>query len=360
MNVEGIAKLTGNADITVVEAMAQIDKNARGILFIVDDKRKLVGSLTDGDIRRWIIRTGNINAKVRDVMNPNPKYLFESTQAEGFGFMKENSINAVPIVNVEIELIDIVTLDERDFDKEDGEDTHLADVPVVIMAGGEGTRLRPYTKVLPKPLIPIIDTPILERIINRFTTYGVRKLYLTVNYKKELIKAYFAELKGDYELEYIEEDKPLGTAGSIGLMNKKPDVPIIVSNCDSLILTDYAELYRYHKDSGNVITMVSSLKNITIPYGVLETGENGRVDTIKEKPKLSYLINTGMYVINPEVIDMIPKDELFHMTDLVNKILEKGGRIGTFPISEDSFLDMGEMEEMRRMENRIEAFEAKN
>ena len=152
----------------------------------------------------------------------------------------------------------------------------------------------------------------------------------------------------------MEEDKPLGTAGSLRLIKKNFDRPIFVTNCDILIHADYANLYEYHQKSGNVMTIVTALKNIVVPYGVLKSREQGIVTSMEEKPKLSYFVNTGMYILNPEVIEMIPPNGMFHMTDLADDLLKKGSQVGMYPISEDSFLDMGEFEEMKRMEEKLE------
>ena len=229
----------------------------------------------------------------------------------------------------------------------------LSEVPVIIMAGGKGTRLYPYTKVLPKPLIPIGDIPIMERIINKFRDYGAEKFFATVNYKKGMIKSYFAENQMDFTIDYVEEDKPLGTAGSLSLIKEQFEKPFIVTNCDILINADYDDIYKYHMESGNELTIVSALKNIVVPYGVIHSSENGTVASMEEKPKLSYFVNTGMYILNPELIKDIPDDTFFHMTDLTNKLLKEGRKVGMYPISEDSFLDMGEFEEMHRMEAKL-------
>ena len=221
------------------------------------------------------------------------------------------------------------------------------------MAGGKGTRLYPYTKILPKPLIPIGDIPILERIINRFCAFGVSKYYMTVNYKKNMIKSHFAELAPDYSIEYIEEDIPMGTAGSIKLIHEKFNAPVVVTNCDILIEADYEDIYEYHRNSGNVMTIVSALKNIEVPYGVLKTAANGVVTAFEEKPKLSYFVNTGMYIVNGDMLDKIPENTFFHMTNLVEKLMNEGLQVGMYPISEEAFLDMGEFEEMRRMEEKL-------
>ena len=346
-----IEKFIASKDVTVVEAMKLIDINTHGIIYIADENRKLTGSLSDGDIRRWIIRTGDLNGKAELMMNRNPKSVFESERRSGASFMKNSKIHSVPVVDEQLRIVDILFDDETEASEVSS--SGLAGTPVIIMAGGKGTRLYPYTKILPKPLIPIGDIPILERIINRFTRCGANDFYLTVNYKKEMIKAYFSETDKPYELEFVEEDKPLGTAGSLKLVKTRFEDPIIVANCDSLILTDYSLLYEHHKKTNNDITMVSAVKKYTIPYGVISFGDNGEIISMDEKPVQSCFINTGMYVINPEVIELIPAGKMFHMPDLVEEVIKKGGKVGAYPVSEDSFLDMGEFDEMRRMEEKI-------
>lgn len=351
MNKERIAKMCGMASLKVVEAMEKIDLNARGILFIINDKEELTGVVTDGDIRRWLIKTANLEAEVSQLMNKNPKFLYKADKTNVLVYMKEKRVHALPIIDNQNRIIDIILDDDENNTCVNS--NALSEVPVIIMAGGKGTRLYPYTKVLPKPLIPIGDIPILERIINRFCEYGASEYYMTVNYKKGMIKAHFAELQPEYSIEYVEEDKPLGTGGSIKLIKKKFDVPVVVTNCDTLIEADYEDIYRYHKESGNAMTIVSALKNIEVPYGVLRTGEKGIVKAFEEKPKLSYFINTGMYIVNPDVLDEIPEDTFFHMTHLAEKLMAEGQQVGMYPISEEAFLDMGEFEEMRRMEEKL-------
>ena len=265
--------------------------------------------------------------------------------------MLEKSIKALPILDDNRRIIDIILL--NDISNISPSRKSLKGVPVVIMAGGKGTRLYPFTKILPKPLIPIGDTPIVERIIDCYVEYGIDEYYMTVNYKKGMLRSYFCELNPDYRVKFVEEDKPLGTGGSIKLIEDKFNCPLFVTNCDALIRADYADIYALHRKCGNDITMVSALKNITVPYGVTNSGENGELISMEEKPKLSYFINTGMYVINPDTIDLIPDDTMFHMTHLVEKVMQQGGKVGTYPISEDSFLDMGEFEEMKRMEQKL-------
>lgn len=337
---------------TVVEALQKIDHNTKGLLFVVDANRKLEGVITDGDIRRWLIRTGKLQGQVQEFMNPNPKVIYRKNIKDAMEFMVSRKITALPVVTAKGIVTDIIFRDAVSGGQTELENK-LADVPVVIMAGGKGTRLYPYTKILPKPLIPIGDIPIMERIIDKFRDVGVKNFYATVNYRKSMIMSYFNDQLSDYKICYVEEDKPLGTAGSLTLLPDRFDKPFIVTNCDILIHADYNDIYRYHLESGNELTIVSALKNIVVPYGVIHSSENGVVESMEEKPKLSYFVNTGMYILNAELVDDIPQDEFFHMTHLSDKLLAEGRRVGMYPISEDSFLDMGEFEEMHRMEEKL-------
>ena len=353
MNKEYISKLTGSPELTIVDAMEKIDLNAAGILFVINEDNVLLGCLTDGDIRRWLIKTGDLNATVDHAMKKNPKFLFLEERERAFDVINQEVITALPIITKDKKVVDIILRSEEAAKQPKKPKKDMRGVPVVVMAGGKGTRLYPFTKILPKPLIPIGETPIVERIINCFTEYGMNKFFMTVNYKKGMIRSYFADVDPDYEIVYVEEDKPLGTGGSIKLIDEKFERPLFVTNCDALILADYADIYDYHVKSGNAITIISALKNTVVPYGVLHSEENGKITEMEEKPKLSYFINTGMYVINPDTIDLIPDDVMFHMTQLVDLVMEKGEKVGMYPISEDSFLDMGEFHEMKRMEEKL-------
>ncbi len=353
MTKEKLAMFIGDMSMNIIDVMEKIDKNTSGSLFIEDEHGRLCGCITDGDIRRWILKDGNLKSSVCMVMNKKPKYLFADESGRAKAFMDQEFITSLPIIDSNRHIVDICILNRNEIVKTENKCNEIANVPVVIMAGGRGTRLYPYTKILPKPLIPIGDTPIIERIIECFCRYDIMNYYITVNYKKGMIKSYFSDLNPVYDIKYVEETKPLGTCGSIRLINEKFEKPIFITNCDSIILTDYAEIYKYHKSSENLITIVSALKNIIIPYGVISSGENGLVKSLEEKPKLTYFINTGMYVINPEVIKFIPQDTMFHMTQLVEKVMDNGGKVGMYPVSEDSFLDMGQFDEMKRMEEKL-------
>ena len=214
------------------------------------------------------------------------------------------------------------------------------------MAGGQGSRLRPLTNVLPKPLIPIGEQTMMEDIMDRFVDCGCKRFYISVNYKADTIKRYFDNLKGKpYEISYFQEDKPLGTAGSLHLLNGLINTTFFVSNCDIIIDDDYAEILKYHRENKNEITVVAAIKNLSIPYGTLETKESGLLADIKEKPNFTYKINTGMYILEPHLIDEIPVDEFYHITFLIEKLLKEGRRVGVYPINEGSWIDVGNWDE---------------
>lgn len=352
MEKKDLEKFICNMNTRLVDAMKTIDTNAICLVYVVDDEGKLVGCLSDGDIRRWIISTGEINSFIKNVMNKQPKYVFSSAIDKAHDVIERNRINSLPILDKDRHIIDVyIEKKGRHFFQYNN---LLENVPIIIMAGGLGTRLYPYTKILPKPLIPIGDIPILERIIKQFQRYGVRECYLILNYKKEMIKSYLNDIKLSVNLSYVEEQSPLGTAGGINLISKPfKQSNVFVTNCDILIESDYAKIYDFHVYSNNDMTIVSSLRKTTIPYGVLHSKEDGMVITMEEKPEMSFLINTGMYIVKTECLDYIPANRMFHMTELAELLLSNGKKVATFPISENSFLDMGEFEELKKMEERI-------
>lgn len=335
---------------TILQAMELLDTVGKRALFI-HDHGKLRASLTDGDIRRWILKGGSLEAAVKNAANYAPKFLRTADRREARAFMKRYSVEALPIVDEAQNIVNVLFWDDRDLSV----DREKIDIPVVMMAGGLGTRLYPYTKILPKPLIPVGDMPIAELIVRQFKRWGCHTFYLIVNHKKNMIKAYFNEIEKDYTVHYIDETEFLGTGGGLSLLKGKIDSPFILTNCDILITEDFTKIYKHHKDSGNLITMVCSLKNFTIPYGVVDIGEHGEIECMHEKPKMSFFTNTGCYIAEPQVVDELEDGKAVGFPDVIAQQQKKGGKIGVFPIRESDWMDMGQLDELEKMKQRLEA-----
>jgi NDP-sugar pyrophosphorylase family protein len=255
-------------------------------------------------------------------------------------------LDLIPVVDEEDQVVNYITWDNID-GAEKSKKNNL-DVPVVIMAGGTGTRMEPFTKVLPKPLIPVQDKTIIEHIIERFTDIGCLEVYLTVNYKSKIIKAYFEDLQPKYNVTFVDEKTPLGTAGSLQYLKEKFDKPFFVTNCDVIIKADYATLYEFHQKGEYDITLVASEKDYIIPYGTCELNSDGHLSHINEKPKYNFLVNTGLYVINPEVLKLIKTKKFYHITHLIEDAKNNGKKVGVFPVDEDSWFDVGQWAEYRQ------------
>jgi len=251
-----------------------------------------------------------------------------------------------PVVNENNEIEEVYYWEDIFLDKKP-EPAKIFNLPVVIMAGGFGARLKPLTNVLPKPLIPIGEKTIIEEIFDRFGKYGCEKFYISLNYKSELIEFYLNNKSLPYHLKFFKELIPMGTIGSLSLLRGKINQTFFVSNCDILIEQDYSEILDFHIQNKNEITLVSALKSYQIPYGTVETGENGQLLELKEKPEFTLRINSGMYILEPLLIDEVPENQFFHITQLISKIKNRNGRLGVFPISEKSWKDMGSWDEYR-------------
>lgn len=330
---------------SIIEALRLLDETAEKVLFVVDSDSKLLGALTDGDIRRYLLSGQCMENDISTVYNKKPKYLSEKecTDENLKKIFLKNKIEVIPILDDIHRVLNIATWDKVFSEKNKSKlKKRRINVPVVIMAGGKGTRLDPFTKILPKPLIPIGDKPIIEVIMDKFHAFGMMDFYVTLNHKSKMIKAYFEEFKTKYKIKYIDEEKPLGTAGGLKYLPPEVSGVIFVTNSDIIIEGDYRKILKFHKDNKNEITIVASVKNYTIPYGVCEIENGGTLRKIKEKPDLSFLVNTGMYVVNSSALSIIPEGEYYHITQLIDDLKCDGRRIGVYPISENAWMDVGE------------------
>ena len=350
-----IAPFLVDTATTVIQAMRQLEETAQKIIFVVKDGEQLVGSLTDGDVRRWILAGGDLQDVVEKVCNKRPYSIKEDYNLSSVrNLMFEENIGCLPVLDRKNQIVDLLFWEHVFKESHELKPLEPISLPVVIMAGGKGTRLDPFTQILPKPLIPLGDKTVIERIIDSFLKFGVSHFYLTVNHKAKIIKSYFEELSPSYSIKYIDEDEPLGTAGSLGLLSELLEGSLIVTNCDMIVNIDYSELVACHRNNHDDITIVGSMKNYHIPYGICEIHNGGELLKITEKPEYNFLVNTGMYVLRAEVLRFIPENETFHMTQLIERVKEAGGKVAVFPVSDKAWLDTGEWAEYRKALRQLE------
>jgi dTDP-glucose pyrophosphorylase len=346
MPVLDLSQFVVSEDISIIDAMNIIDKNAKGIVFVCNKEKALLATLTDGDIRRHILSGKSLTAPASEAACYQFHALpHESSRQEVCDICDKFLLNVIPGIDRQGKLVTLFFKDEHIVSV-----VPKIDVPVVIMAGGKGTRLFPYTKILPKPLIPIGEVTITEHIMNKFVEFGCNKFTLIVNHKKEMIKAYFYETKqSDFSIGFLDEDKFLGTGGGLSLLGAKIKETFFFTNCDILVLEDYGNIYEYHKKSGNLLTMICATKTFSFPYGTVDVGEGGNIRSLLEKPSYTFLTNTGFYIIEPEFLNNVPNNTFIHITDIIQKCIDQGEKIGIYPISENQWLDMGNHEDMEKM-----------
>jgi len=331
-----------NKNLSIRDAMQQMDDNGEKILFLVDNKKRLLGSLTDGDIRRWILKTGSLNESINKIYNKKPRVVHENYELKDVkALMLKEKIEWIPVINEHKGIKDILLWDSVFVGRRVKPQKKLR-IPVVIMAGGKGERLDPFTKILPKALIPVEEKPIIEIIMDKFSQCGVRDFYISINHKSKMIKAFFEEKNSRYRIQYLEEKEPLGTAGSLKFMEKKLDGSFFLTNCDIIIESDYSEIISFHKKHKNDLTVVSSCKHYVIPYGVCAVENGGELKTIEEKPEYNLLVNTGMYVIHSSALKIIPPNKYYLMTDFIRDLKQRSKKIGVYPVSEKSWIDVGQ------------------
>lgn len=333
---------------SILEALKLMDSSKTKLLFVFDGKR-FIGLLTIGDIQRAILKDVDLTAQISSILDDKKIYASVDESVEEIkNKMSRLRAECMPVVDENGNLVKVYSWKDIFGSKVQAEYPSL-DIPVVIMAGGMGSRLAPLTNIYPKPLIPIGEKTIVESIMDKFVNYNCHDFYMSVNYKADTIKNYFDFINNpEYNVSYFQEDKPMGTAGSLRLLKEKINSTFFVSNCDILIEEDYANILEYHRSNKNELTVVAAVKTISIPYGTIITGENGLLESIEEKPTLSFKINTGLYILEPTLLDDIP-DEFFHITHLMEKLKTEGRRVGVYPISQNDWKDMGDWKEYLKL-----------
>lgn len=335
-----------NHDVSIKQAMKTLDAGTLGFLCICKDNT-IFGVITDGDIRRAILNDISLKTPVSKITNIQYSFLNKGCiDTDINNLFKNTHVKQIPIID-KGKLIDIIIKD--DFYKISFETKQeKIDAKVVIMAGGKGTRLLPFTQIIPKPLIPIGDKSMIEVIMQEYSKYEIKDFNISVNYKASMIKAYFEDISHNYNIKYINEDRPLGTAGALKFVSNEFDKPFFVANCDIIIKANYAEIYDFHIKGKYDITLVASMQHYAIPYGVCKISKGGELIKIEEKPEFDFLVNTGMYILNPDVLKIIPKNKIYHITNLIDDTKKRGGKIGVFPVSEKSWIDIGQIDEYKK------------
>jgi dTDP-glucose pyrophosphorylase/predicted transcriptional regulator len=338
-----------NKNTSILNALKKMNNAGTRCLVVIDKDKTLLGTLTDGDLRRIILRTKNLQLKINKSYNENCIFYFEKTMniKNIRKEMLDKKIDLVPVVDKRKKLKSYITIDEDLIYSSSSSKKNIKN-PVIIMAGGKGSRLDPFTRVLPKPLIPIGNQTMIEKIINSFSKQGFKKFYLSLNYKANIIENYLSDINNNTKINYIREKKFLGTAGSLSLLKSKFNNDIIITNCDTIVEINFKEILDYHKKNKYDLTIVASTKEFEVPYGTCVLNSVGELKKLKEKPKYNLLVNVGLYILKPELLKLVKKNTFLSMSDFINNLQSKSYKIGVFPCHENFWKDVGQWEEYEK------------
>jgi dTDP-glucose pyrophosphorylase/CBS domain-containing protein len=350
MNFKELQSLFITPVYSIRAAMECVERGSCGIALVVDQEMRLLGTITDGDVRRAILTGKDLEAPVSVLLVSKVTTQYPKPVTAQLGASREtllellhqNVLRQLPVLDDEGRVVDLVMLDNL---------IPAQDLPLqaVIMAGGMGTRLRPLTEDLPKPMLPVGGKPLMERVIEQLRQVGIRRVNITTHYKPEKISDHFGDGSAyGVELNYVNEDKPLGTGGALGLMDA-PKEPMLVINGDILTQVDFRAMLAYHQEHHAVMTVAVRQYDIKVPYGVIEC-VGSRVCALKEKPQLHFLVNAGVYLLEPKVYEFIPNGEHLNMTDLIQRLLDSNHTVVSFPIIE-YWLDIGQLADYERAQN---------
>lgn len=330
-------------------ALQKMNEGGQGFIAVYR-KGRVYGIITDGDVRRAILEGIDLNAEVAAIANRRFRYLEKFDRKKVEEIFTKTPVRHLPIIR-DGRMVEVIFEETFFLETEKiGKQSAALDVPLVIMAGGKGTRLYPYTKVLPKALVPIHGRPIIEIIIDRFKEYSLNSVYISINHKAGMIRAYFEDVKqDDIAIRFFQEDNPLGTAGALGLMKSWIDKDFFLSNCDILVKADYREVLDFHRQNAFAITIVGALLHHRLPYGVCRIENGGTLISLAEKQENDYLVNTGMYVIASSVLSLIPEGTFLDMNELISLVQKAGHKVGVFPISQSSWVDIGQLDNYNQL-----------
>jgi dTDP-glucose pyrophosphorylase len=347
-----IKNYLAKSDYDIQKVIETINNNKDGIALVVDENGRLIGSITDGDIRRYMLGGQALDQPCADVMHRNPVTVPQgASRKEIIELIKQHRIRNIPQVDDHGCPVRVVNFTDLINGKE-------AEYTAVIMAGGEGKRLRPLTETLPKPMLKVGDKPLLEKIIHKLSKAGIRKIKISVNYRAEIIEDYFKDGSAyGVEIQYLREEQKLGTAGALSLIDDLPDMPILVMNGDVVTEIGFERLLDFHSNQRCTITVAATEYHLNIPYGVLDVAGH-YVLGVQEKPTHRFLCSAGIYVIDPDIVRMVPPNTYYDMTHLLADVTKRGLPVTVFPIHE-YWVDIGQKEDLKRAAEDFDAIQQK-
>ena len=343
-----------SVEASLKDAMSEIDRAAKGIAMVVDSERRLVGTITDGDLRRAMLASVPITRPVRAILESKTasnygKPITASAGLDRSGLlelMHHHKIRQIPLLDENDRVVSLASIDDL-------LPTQPVRLQAVVMAGGYGTRLMPLTEDLPKPMLPVGGRPLIERIIINLRDAGIHQVNVTTHYKSEKIRDHFGDGESfGVDMRYVNEDEPLGTAGALSLI-AEPTEPLLVINGDILTDMNFTAMLDYHREQQSDMTVAVRRYEVNVPYGVVES-IGGMIQRVSEKPQLSFFVNAGIYLLEPEVCRLVPRGRRFDMTDLIAALLAERRKVASFPVRE-YWLDIGEHDQYQQAQLDYEA-----
>ncbi|MFW3426667.1 nucleotidyltransferase family protein [Aliarcobacter butzleri] len=330
-----------NINSTIKEALQIIDNGALQIALVVDENDILIGTLTDGDIRRGLLKGLDLNSSIESIIFKMPTIAkISDTKEEILKMALSKKLHQIPIVDEKGRILGIQEIEELIKPKNKTN-------KIILMVGGLGTRLRPLTETTPKPMLKVGNKPILQTIVEKFAEYGYTNIIMCVNYKSHMIQDYFGDGKEfGVNIEYVLENQRMGTAGALSLLKDKPKEPFFVMNGDLLTNVNFEHLHNYHLSTNSIGTMCVREYDFQVPYGVVNI-KDSKIISIEEKPTHKFFVSAGIYMLSPEVLEYIPENQFYDMPTLFEKIISKGKNTISFPLRE-YWLDIGRIEEYKK------------
>ncbi len=337
---------------TIKDALKKIIKNGTRTVLVLDQKKKLLGTLSEGDVQKFLIKNKDINSKIDNIFNRFPEKV-DSKKIDKDKLREKfisKQLGLLPVVNNNNIVEKILTWSEIFEDRKIK--SSLKSIDVIIMAGGKGERLKPYTDILPKPLVPINSKPMLEHIIDNLKYFNFRKFHLILNHQANLIKTYFKSKNNKFYINFVKEKKPLGTIGGLSLIKKINSENILISNCDTLFKIDYSDFFNFHKKGNYFLSMIVSKTNYVFPYGACKV-KSKRLIALQEKPSSIFIANTGLYFAKKEIVKYIPRNKFYNMNTLIEKCLKLKKKVGVFNILQNSWTDLGQLSDLQKYKDKI-------